>query len=172
MSARFLLLLAPLLLSACYDQPVANDFGSTTPPLAPPPSANSTLADQMTPVRIGELGANFAACNAQGEVRDGVADGAIPVRTAPFEEARPASTLPAGATFFICSRSLDQHWFGIVYQAPGRADRACGVSTPVPSRRDYRGSCESGWVSSAQVRMISGVQAPADPSSGNSAQSK
>ncbi len=112
----------------------------------------------------------LAACNAQGEVRERAADGPIPVRAAPFEQARQKGELPPGSTFFICSRSLDQRWFGVVYDRGGRASRACGVSTPISERRDYSGACDSGWVASAQVRLISGVQTPPVQASENVAQ--
>ncbi|WP_336959345.1 hypothetical protein [Sphingobium aquiterrae] len=32
----------------------------------------------------------------------------------------------------------------------------CGVSSPVESRRPYRGPCRSGWVSSAYVALVAG----------------
>lgn len=172
MAARFTTILSALLLAGCFDQPVSNDFGSTTPRRTRPVAANSTLADAVSPVRIGDLGPNFAACNAQGAVNERAADGAIPVRAAPFGEARQTGTLDGRATFFICTRSLDQHWFGVIYEAGGRAARSCGVSTPAPARREYRGPCESGWVASSQVRLISGVEAPADEPSGNIVQPK
>jgi hypothetical protein len=170
---RQLALLLPLLLCAgCYDQPYSNGFGSTTPPLVRPEQDNSTLGDAVVAVRVGELGPGFAGCNAQGEVRERVADGPIPVRAAPFEQARQKGQLPTGSTFFICSRSLDQRWMGVIYDTAGRANRSCGVSAPVSSRSDYRGPCESGWVASAQVRLVSGVQVPSVQASQNPAEPK
>jgi hypothetical protein len=147
-------------LAACEDQPIANGYGSTTPRYDRPAESKSNLDKAVVPVRIGELGRNFAACNAQGEVRERATEGAMPVRAAPFEQAQQKGQLPPGSTFFICSRSLDQRWFGVVYDGSGRASRSCGVSSPISSRRDYEGPCDSGWVASAQVRLISGVQEP------------
>jgi len=165
--------LIPLLLAAgCNDQPVSNGYGSTTPRFERPTEHESGLGEAVVPVRIGELGRNFAACNAQGEVRERAADGPIPVRAAPYEQAGQKGQLAAGSTFFICSRSLDQRWFGVIYDAGGRASRACGVSTPISERRDYSGPCDSGWVASAQVRLISGVQSPPVQASENVAQAK
>jgi hypothetical protein len=156
----------------CYDQPYSNGFGSTTPPLVRPAQDNSTLGDAVVAVRVGELGPNFAACNAQGEVRERAASGPIPVRAAPYEQAGQQGQLPRGSSFFICSRSLDQRWMGIVYDSAGRANRGCGVSAPVSARRDYDGPCESGWVASAQVRLVSGVQEPPGQVSQKAVESK
>lgn len=161
-----------LIVAGCYDRPVAENFGSTTPQIRQPAEARSTLDQAETPVRIGELGRNFAACNAQGAVNARTAAEGIVVRAAPFDQAHESGRLAADATFFICTRSLDQRWMGVVYSASGRADPACGVSAPVASRRDYDGPCQAGWVPSAQVRMTSGVAASPGQPSQNSGQSK
>jgi len=166
-------LIVTLLAAGCADQPPGNaSYGSTTPRYERPQEDRNLLTGTQTPVRIGELGPNFAACNAQGEVRERAAEGAIPVRAAPFEPARQVGELSPGSTFFICSRSHDQRWLGVVYEAGGRANRSCGVSAPVSGRRDYEGPCDSGWVASAQVRLVSGVQAPAAQPSENAVELK
>lgn len=176
MIARFVpfasLVPALLLLGACNDEPVVNGYGSTTPRLERPELDNVTLGDVEAPVRIGELGPNFAACNAQGRIDERAADGPVPVRAGPFEQSHEADRLAPGASFYICTRSLDQRWMGVVYADGGRADRSCGVSAPVRSRRDYDGPCRSGWVPSAQVRMTSGVETPAVQPSQNIVQPK
>lgn len=172
MTNRGLPFLLLLLFSGCYDQPVADNFGSTTPRIAPRPQSNSVLGETETPVRIGELGRSFAACNAQGAVNTRTAAEGVVVRAAPFDQARETGRLATDATFFICTRSLDQRWMGVVYGPSGRADRACDVSAPVPSRRDYAGPCEAGWIPSAQVRLTSGVEAPAGEPSQNIVQPK
>jgi len=76
------LLLPLLLLAGCEDQPVANGYGSTTPRYERPIESKSNLESAVVAVRIGELGRNFAACNAQGEVRERATNGAMPVRAA------------------------------------------------------------------------------------------
>ena len=160
-------LLLSLLLAGCGSDAERNgSFGSTTPPLQRAPEDTNLLTQNVTPVRIGELGPSFAACNAQGEVRERAVEEAIVVRAAPFEPAQQTGQLPPGSTFFICSRSLDQRWLGVVYDRSGRANRACGVSAPVPARRDYQGPCESGWVPQAQVRLV----APAGSDTGEPSQ--
>ena len=157
-------MLVPLLAAAaaCGERaPDDGSQGSTTPPYVRAEAADPLLSETVTPVRIGELGASFAACNARGAGRERVASGPIPVRAAPFEQSQEVDSLPPGAEFFICSRSHDQRWFGIVYDEGGAAAARCGVSDPVPSRRAYEGPCAAGWVPSARVRLISG--APPQP---------
>ncbi len=137
------------------DRPVPGESrGSTTPRYER--ASVDPLEQAVRPVRIGELGPNFAACNTVAATRDrgAGAEAALTVRTAPFEAARGTDRLPAGATFFVCSRSLDQKWFGIVYETGGAAAENCGVSRPVPTRRDYDGPCRSGWVSSTLVKLV------------------
>ncbi|HLL30847.1 MAG TPA: hypothetical protein VK403_07615 [Allosphingosinicella sp.] len=116
------------------------------------------------PVRIGELGANFRACSAAGTTRNLKAGEALPVRSAPFENADPSGSVASRASFFICTRSHDQKWFGIVYDEDGTLAERCGVSEPVTRRLDYEGPCRSGWVQSAFVKVIAGEQPePANP---------
>ena len=148
-----------LLLAGCGEPAVVNETGqgSTTPPYIRAESDNSLLADTVQPVRIGEQGASFAACAARGAVRDRTVAGPVPVRAAPFDQAEEVDRLAPGSDFFICSRSYDQRWFGIVYDEGGRATDRCGVSAPAATRRAYEGPCAAGWVSSAAVRLVSGV---------------
>ncbi len=118
---------------------------------------NLSNADTVTPVpiavQVGELGANFPACNAQGSTRHLVAGESLPVRSAPFANAPQIGAVPANARFFICDHSLDENWFGIVYDKGG-VSTSCGVAEPSDTRRDYKGPCRSGWVQSAYVRLI------------------
>ena len=118
----------------------------------------ATVRPGAVPVRIGELGPNFNACNAAGTSRrlDAAAGDRLQVRSAPFDTAAETGAIPAGARFFICTRSHDQRWLGVVYEEGGSLSPACGVSRPVGSRRGYEGPCRSGWVSSALVKQIAG----------------
>ena len=110
------------------------------------------------PVRIGEPGANFNACNAAGTSRhlDPAVGERIQVRAAPFDVAAETGAIPAGARFFICSRSHDQRWLGVVYEEAGTLAPICGVSRPVTVKRNYEGPCRSGWVAAAFVKQIAG----------------
>lgn len=113
------------------------------------------------PVRIGELGPAFQACNAAGTTRSLRAGEALPIRSAPFDNAPETGTVASGTRFFICSRSHDQKWFGIVADPDGRLADKCGVSEPVTRRRDYEGPCRSGWVQSAFVKVVAGDRSEA-----------
>ncbi len=155
------LVLLPLaLLAACGDRLGRNETGggSTTPPLVRAEDDPSLLGNASVPVRVGEAGQGFAACAARGATRDRPGEAAVvPVRGAPFDANHEIDRLAAGTEFFICSRTHDQRWFGIVYPRAGQAVEACGVAAPSARRADYDGPCASGWVASAQVRLISGV---------------
>ena len=162
--AAALSLIALLGLSGCGEPPVAYDRNAA--------DGNSAGADTATPspaaVRVGELGPSFAACGATGTTRHIEAGAPLPVRSSPFDNAPVTGGIPAGGRFFVCSRSLDEKWFGIVYDKGGRLDARCGVSDPLPARRDYSGPCEFGWVSTPFVRLVAGDEpAPANQSEVN-----
>lgn len=145
------------LLAGCGEPtPQPTGQGSTTPRYERVQDDASLLPGQVAPVRIGESGPSFAACAARATTRNLAAgsEQRLPLRAAPFESAKAVGALQPGATFFICSRSIDQRWFGIVLDTEEGASLQCGVSAPVPARRDYDGPCRSGWVSSAYVKLI------------------
>jgi hypothetical protein len=149
--ASLLLLIA---LAACGGEPIATENVTGGPPSARADAA--PIAPGAVPVRIGELGPNFAACSAAGTSRHVGAGEGLPVRAAPFETVAASGSIPAAAHFFVCTRSHDQRWFGVVYEEGGTLSPACGVSSPIASRRNYEGPCRSGWVSSAFVKVIAG----------------
>jgi len=154
-----LLLSLSSLLASCGEQAPNGQGpeGSTTPPYVREQTDNSLLSQLETPVRVGELGPSFAACNARGATRDRGEAGPIAVRAAPYDSAAEIDRLAPGSEFFICTRSQDEHWFGIVYDEGGHATERCGVGGPIVPRRDYLGPCAAGWISSARVRLASGV---------------
>ena len=153
------MLLLPLLLAGCGESIQDNHFvdGEVREERsAPAPSQMPPM-----PVRVGELGPSFPACNAVGTTRNLQPGASLALRAAPFDNAAEKGQVAPGTRFFICSRSIDQKWFGIVFDDAG-ASRACGVSAPLPRRRDYDGPCRSGWVSSALVKFTAGIDsAPA-----------
>lgn len=160
---RRILLSLSLLVAAC-GQPVPKGNAGV--------EANAALPDIVTPeaasVAIGELGPSVDACPAAGttsHVEDG---GRLPVRSAPFDNAGETGAIPVGGRFFVCTRSIDQKWFGIVYDEGGTLAARCGVSDTVTERRNYAGPCRSGWVASAFVKLIAG-EAPSPPDSNRTA---
>lgn len=158
MKAQLIALLLGLTIAGCGERAAdVNAQGSTTPPYVRAEDNSTVLRETVTPVRIGEAGPNFAACTARGAVRERTGADAVPVRSAPFEANEEIDYLEPGAEFFICARTHDQRWFGIVYDSGGQAAARCGVSVPVAARRSYGGPCAAGWVPSARVRLISGI---------------
>jgi hypothetical protein len=149
-------LMLSLCLAAC-GSPVPDGNASADQNMA---SAPDTVTPGTKAVRVGELGQNFAACAAAGTTRHLDAGASLPVRAAPFDNAARKEAVPGGARFFVCARSLDQKWFGIVYDKGGALAQACGVSEPADSRHDYAGPCGSGWVESAYVKLIAGDDQP------------
>ncbi|MEA3389506.1 hypothetical protein [Sphingobium sp. CCH11-B1] len=112
------------------------------------------------PVTIGEDGPRLDACGALGQITR-VGGQGLSLRSAPFADAKELARLEEGRRTWICTRSLDQKWLGVVVQPVPRVgptdDAAdCGVSTPVDRKQPYAGPCPSGWVSSAYVRLIAG----------------
>lgn len=159
MKVSALLLLVPLALAGC-GQPVPGGNGhdgSTTPPYISEESDPTVLNQTLVLIRVGEQGPSFAACGGRGATRDSAGAEPVPVRAAPFDAATEIDRLPAGASFFICARTFDQRWSGIVYDEGGEASERCGVAAPIAVRRDYAGPCAAGWVPSARVRLVSGV---------------
>lgn len=141
-----------LFLAGCGEA-VKDDHFKTEP--ARIEAAAAPVRTEAVPVRVGELGASFAACGHAGTTRR-VDAGAVPVKAAPFDTAAAAGQVPAGARFFICSRSHDQRWLGVVWAPDGTLAPGCGVSQPAAARGPYAGPCRSGWVSSAAVKLVAG----------------
>ena len=143
----------PFLLAACGEAVDDNHFADDLRQERP---VSGPVTSEAVPVRIGELGPSFPACNATGATRNLPQGQPLPVRAAPFDTAEQTASVPAGGRFAICSRSHDQKWFGIVFQEAG-AGGDCGVSAPVTSRRAYQGPCRSGWVASPFVKLVAGT---------------
>ena len=158
------ILILCLVLSACGDPATLANRATQEDEAA---SEAAVVTPGSRPVRIGELGANFRACSAAGTTRSLKAGEALPVRSAPFDNAGETGNVAGGARFFICTRGHDQKWFGIVFDEDGTLAERCGVSEPVTRRRDYDGPCRSGWVQSAFVKVIAGEgPAPSAPPQG------
>ena len=106
-------------------------------------------------VTIGEGGAGLAACIARGRITNLSPDSQpyLPVRAAPFAEALEVAQLHNGAHLFVCTRSIDQGWRGVILPPEDQPDADCGVRAPVAAVQPYRGPCRQGWVPAAFVEM-------------------
>jgi hypothetical protein len=90
--------------------------------------------------------AGEAACPAQASVwLRGSAT--LAVRAGPGTAFERIDRLGNGTRVFVCDRSGDAGWVGIVY---GSAD--CGLAAPITPPRAYQGACRSGWVRSSYLR--------------------
>jgi hypothetical protein len=138
-------------LAACNFSAVESNDRQQPSPTAEVPQA---IAPQARPVRIGEGGPGFAACQSRGTVGSldpGTTD--TPVRIAPFAEAETVVALSEGATMFVCTRTLDQRWLGVVVPPFDAPDADCGVRARVDRPRDYEGRCASGWIAANTIRL-------------------
>lgn len=150
--------LALLGLAGC-GEPIRDDHYANRGEAAPQAAPAAPVAHVVL-VRIGELGANFDACPAAGTTRHLKAGQSLPARAAPFDSAAETGAIPSGARFFVCTRSHDQKWLGVVFDESGTLVESCGVSSPVSSRSGYQGPCRSGWVASPFVRLVAGASEP------------
>ena len=148
-----------LLLTACSDQrEIPDELPNSSLAGAPREDVPESRMDAPVarPVTIGEDGPRFAACGGLGQVIQTDTAG-LPVRAAPFADAKALTELADGSRAFICTRSIDQRWLGIIVSPPaeeGRPPIDCGVLSPVERRQIYDGPCLSGWVSSSYIRLV------------------
>ncbi|MCP1470157.1 hypothetical protein J3E64_001844 [Sphingobium sp. OAS761] len=159
---RILILL--ILLGACSDtREVPDELPNSSLAGAPREEVPESRMDAPVarPVTIGEDGPRLDACGAMGQVTRPGADG-LALRAAPFADAEVMARLAEGDRAYVCTRSLDQKWLGVVVRpAPAPDGDAqppvdCGVSSPVDRKQPYGGPCASGWVSSVYIRLIAG----------------
>ncbi|MGQ2941695.1 MAG: hypothetical protein ACT6Q7_16590 [Blastomonas fulva] len=132
----------------------------------------SDASPTARPVSIGEGGTRFAACQGRGRV-GGLRGGELPVRDAPFDGAKQVGALTDDTHVFVCTRSLDQQWLGVVVgpspssqaapegaaapptdEAAPAATVDCGVTRPVRTKQPYAGPCLSGWVENTFVAAV------------------
>ncbi len=147
--------------TACSESTeVSDDLAESSTNLENPTGRTERTVTGPTakPVRIGEGGPRFDACQSVGEV-GGHVSGSLPVLSAPFDAAEKIDSLSPGQKVYVCTRSIDQQWFGIVYDKasdPATGPVDCGVSSPVRAKRNYDGPCKSGWVESLFVVLVAG----------------
>lgn len=151
-----------LLLAACSD---SNDVLEELPNSSIAGAARENVPEAriesvvVRPVTIGEDGPRLDACGAMGQAVRVGGEG-LPIRAAPFLNAKETGRMAEGGRAWVCTRSLDQKWLGVVVvptlDVENGSHADCGVSNPIDRRQSYAGPCESGWVSSAFIRLIAG----------------
>lgn len=107
-------------------------------------------------VKIGLDGPRFDACASFGEVTNlnPQGDNYLSVRAAPSSVAEETDRLSPGNGFAMCQKVGD--WFGIIYPPQDSENVTCGTGSPVSSKRDYAGPCQSGWVNENFVVLVAG----------------
>lgn len=154
MIKKLMMTMVPILLLAACGDPEKIDDKS---PAAQPAGERLGAPDDAPPARpvtIGEGGARFDACQAMGQV-NGAGTNGLALHDAPYDRATEIGALPESSRVFICTRSIDQQWLGVVIPPEdGSAD--CGVSSPVRSKQKYAGPCQSGWVEANFVKLVAG----------------
>lgn len=115
----------------------------------------ASLHPSAQPVTIGYNGPQAPACAARGRVVNLSAGGetTLAVRSAPFADADQTGALVDDAPLFLCSRSIDQRWQGVIVPPPEDAAADCGVAAPIAAARPYAGPCRSGWVLASFVQV-------------------
>jgi len=154
MIKKLMLTMAPIVLLAACGDPEKIDEKS---PAAQPAGERLGAPDDAPTARavtIGEGGARFDACQAVGQVK-GVGAGGLVLQDAPYDRANETGALPEDSRVFICTRSIDQQWLGVVVPSDDESVD-CGVSSPVRSKQDYSGPCQSGWIEANFVKLIAG----------------
>ena len=157
------LFLPALLLTGCSDsREVADELPNSSLAGAARADVSESRMDAPVarPVVIGEDGPRMDACGTLGQVTRSGSDG-LALRAAPFADAKILAQLGEGQRAFVCTRSIDQKWLGVVVLPAAGAETDapsvdCGVSSPVDRKQPYAGTCASGWVASAYVRLIGG----------------
>lgn len=167
----FTLTLISITLVACSETTkVEDDLASAQTDTENPTgrAERPTINPALRPVRIGLGGPRFDACQGVGRIQ-GLQGRELDVRIAPFDSAAKKDSIKQGQQVWICTRSHDQQWHGIVYDdgagtavdgdesiSANRGPGDCGVSSPVRSKRNYDGPCKSGWVESNFVKLVAG----------------
>lgn len=153
---RLVLALALMLAACSKSNDVLEELPNSSLAGAPREDVPDTRLESTLsrPVTIGEDGPRLDACGAMGQaVR--VGPSGLTVRAAPFADAKEVGRLAEDGRAWVCARSLDQKWLGVIL-VPTDKVTDCGVSQPVDRKENYDGPCLSGWVSSASIRLIAG----------------
>lgn len=143
------LLVSLLALSGCNFATVETETAT--------PKATATaqaLKPALRPVRIGEGGPGFPACQSRGYVATLEPGGTTAaLLDAPFAQATTVRRLGEGIPILVCTRTLDQRWLGVVIAPPGTPEATCGVGGRVSRPQAYDGPCPTGWIAANTVRL-------------------
>lgn len=136
------------MLAGCDVDPLpSGNLTDAIPDVAPAALDPGTVA-----VRIGESGPAFDACAIRAVVTQ-ANDAGVPLRAAPFDEGAELARIANGARLYVCTRSLDQRWLGVVVAPAAPAADDCGLQARVERPRAYEGTCSSGWIPRALVQL-------------------
>ena len=94
--------------------------------------------------------AHASACPLRAVVTGLRGSSQLSVRAGPGTGFARVDRLGNGAHVFLCDRSGDAGWVGIVYAGDNGAD--CGLTAPIKRPQAYAGACRSGWVRSSYLR--------------------
>jgi len=117
---------------------------SVAPALASGPS--------VVPVIVGEI-AETDGCSALGQI-SGLSSETLMLRSGPGDSYKALGKLSNGDFVHLCSSSADGDWSGVVLAMDGVID--CGVSSPLPTPRPYKGPCTSGWIPTKWATVVAG----------------
>jgi hypothetical protein len=119
--------------------------------------AQPTAGKRM--VVIGRDGGEADACGGLAKVTGLKAegDGFLAVRAAPSVKVRILDNLSMRQLVFVCEKSDDKQWLGVVYRKGDFDDVSdCLVSSPADAPRPHKGPCASGWVSGRFLEFVAG----------------
>jgi uncharacterized protein YgiM (DUF1202 family) len=95
------------------------------------------------PIRVGGE-PDLDACNL-GIVRGLRKNGFLAVRSGPSTKYRTIDRLQNGDRVYLCDTRNKGRWVGIVYGDDKCSHRNINISSIIPKREIYRGSCNTGW---------------------------
>lgn len=148
-----------LLVGACTERsepaPKAAPVAATS---AAPVASPAAAAIAAVPVYLDSHGEEQDPCTLS-EVRAVARAGArVPIHAGPGDGYAVVDSLTDGTRVIGCDQA--KGWVGIVYPAKPSDDgpfAECeGTSSPVESRRPYRGACRSGWVRASAYGVLAG----------------
>jgi len=118
-------------------------------------SSWATADNVATPVVVGGDD-NLDACSGLGAVSglNAKGDGFLAVRSGANVAYPLVDKLTEGREVYICNKSVDGKWLGVVYSHDNGDD--CGVTSPVNPARPYKGPCKSGWVNARWIKWLAG----------------